>query len=695
MPEQPTTDKVAHVDTYHDYEVEDPYRWLEDVDGEAVGHWVDLQNDYTRALLDGVEQRQPIRERLEELWTFRRWSTPRRSGTRLFWTENDGTQAQGVLMVGEGSDAESAMASGRLLLDPNTLSEDGTVALSSYEPSPDGLQIACAVSEAGSDWLEWRVLNVDGSEVGERLRYSKFSGATWLKDGTGFFYQRYPKPPEGEEFAAQTKNAQLCFHRVGTDQGEDRVLYERPDEPDWGFASEVSHDGTLCVVSVWQGTDQRNRLGVIDLTEAEWQLKPLLWEFDAQWSFIGLDRSDEEAPRLVLLTDKDAPNGRVVAVDLEHLSSDEGFVLEERIPAGSDRIESVRFLAERLVVTRLHDAAHEVALHSRSGALEGELALPGGFVSVESIQGSRDRDEILLSFESVNRPASLLRVDAASRETSILRTPDLPFDPDSLIVDQVRVGSSDGASLRLLLLHKPGLKLDGRTPTLLYGYGGFDISLTPRFSVERFVLAEMGGLYAQATLRGGGEFGQAWHEAGMRERKQNVFNDFISCAEYLIRNGYTTSSQLAINGRSNGGLLVGAVMVQRPELFAAAIPEVGVLDMLRYDEFTIGWAWEPEYGSAKDPEMFEPLLAYSPYHNVVEGVPYPATLVTTGDHDDRVYPAHSFKFAAALQEASTSGPVMIRITKSAGHGAGKPRGVQIDEAADRLAFLVRSIGLGN
>lgn len=677
-PRPPDTKRGEDVDEYHGTSIADPYRWLEDQDGADVLAWADRQNAFTESFLGQVESRDAVRARLTELWNFERFTAPSPHGGKWVWSRNDGLQNQAVVWI-----ADAPGDAGEVLLDPNTLSSDGTAALGGAAFSHDGGMMAFAVSEAGSDWVEWRVMEVATRRVlDERLKWSKFSGASWTHDGAGFFYQRYPAPAAGEVHQASTRDAQLCYHRAGSPQGEDQVVYERPDEPTWGFNARVTPDGLFAVVSIWTGTDRRSRVAWIDLAEPGFAVRPLLMDFDARWDFVGVLEDG-----FLFSTDSEAPNGRLVKVARADATERVEVVAERR-----ERLQSARMVGGEIVATYLQDAHDVLMRFGRDGAPRGGIPLPG-IGSTTTPTGQPDDPVMHFTFESFTRPSTVFAFDFAGGELKKLREPAVPFDPDAFIVEQLGFQGFDGTALKLFLVRKRGtLRLDGRNPTLLYGYGGFDISLRPSFSVENLVFVERGGIYAQATLRGGGEYGESWHAAGMRERKQTVFDDFFAAAQFLQRNDYTDRDHLAIRGRSNGGLLVGACLVQKPWLFGAAIPEVGVMDMLRYHRFTIGAAWEPEYGSSDQADMFPLLRAYSPLHNIARTV-YPPTLVTTGDHDDRVLPGHSYKFAATLQAAQGGpAPILLRVTRRAGHGAGKPTALQIDEATDRLAFLEMSIG---
>jgi prolyl oligopeptidase len=675
----PRTRKDDVVDDYHGTRIADPYRWLEDQDGNEVVQWVAAQNKVTRAFLDAVPERAAIRARLQELWNYPRWGAPRKAGPRWIYGKNDGLQNQSVLWI-TGDLAQP----GEVLLDPNRLSADGTVALSATALDEAGRHLAYATSARGSDWMEWRVLDLESRQtLPDTLQWSKFSGAAWTHDGRGFFYQRYPAPKAGEVYQAENRNPQLCYHRLGTAQDQDIVVYERPDQPEWGFAGEVTEDGRYLVIAIWTGTDRRNRIARVDLQEDGWPVQPLLMEFDASYDFLANDGAT-----FYVRTDKDAPRGRIVAVDLADPAPG---TWRDVVPEGAHALQGAVAVADRLVLLYLEDASHRVLVKRFDGSDDGEIALPA-LGSAGGFTGRRKDTETFFTFTSYLHPSTIYRYDFATKELGVFRAPGLAFDATPYVTKRAFLQSKDGTRLCLFLTHRKGLRLDGGNPTYLYGYGGFNVPITPSFSVSNLVWIERGGVLAVAVLRGGSEYGEEWHQAGMLANKQNVFDDFIACAEYLVRNGYTRTGRLAIGGGSNGGLLVGAVLTQRPDLIGAAVPEVGVFDMLRYHKFTIGWAWAPEYGTSDDPEHLKWLLAYSPLHNVRDGTAYPAVMMMTGDHDDRVLPGHSYKFAARLQEAQAGpGPVLIRIETDAGHGAGKPTSKLIDEAADRWAFLVGAL----
>jgi len=677
----PEARRSEQADDYHGTVVADPYRWLEDPDSPETRAWVEAENALTFGFLEQIPARAAIQERLTRLWDFERYGTPSLQGGRYFYGRNDGLQPQGVLYVAETLDAAP-----RVLLDPNTLSPDGTVALAGSAVSEDGKYLAYGLSAAGSDWTEWHVRDVDtGEDRADVLRWVKFSGASWAKDGSGFYYSRYDAPREGEELQQANYFQKLYFHALGTEQSADVLVYERPDEKEWGFGGYVSEDGQYLIISIRQGTERKNRVYFKPLSSPDAPVVALLDGFDASYSFLGSDGGV-----FWFRTDSDAPRGRVIAVDTQNPDPAHW---REVIPEADETLEGVSLVGERFIAAYLQDAATLVKVFRLDGAFERPVDLPG-LGSAGGFGGKRAQAETFYSFTSYTSPTTIYRYDIPTGQSTVFRRPTVDFDADAFETTRVFYASKDGTRIPLFLTHRKGLALDGRNPTYLYGYGGFDISLTPSFSPAVAAWLEMGGVFAVANLRGGGEYGQAWHDAGRRDKKQNVFDDFICAAEWLIDNKHTSPPKLAIGGGSNGGLLVGACLTQRPDLFGACLPAVGVLDMLRFQNFTIGWAWTSDYGSSNNAEDFAYLLAYSPLHNLESGMAYPATLITTGDHDDRVVPAHSFKFAAALQAAQGgSAPALIRIETRAGHGAGKPTAKVIEEAADRWTFLVRVLGM--
>ncbi|HEX7195303.1 MAG TPA: prolyl oligopeptidase family serine peptidase [Candidatus Limnocylindria bacterium] len=676
-PTAPTSDQF---DDHHGQRIADPYRPLEDSDAPATRDWIEAENALTERVLAQAPERGEIRARLGELWDHPRAGAPWRRGHRWFQLRNTGLQDQDVLWMSDAPGAD-----GVPLLDPNELSDDGTAALSATAVSESGQLLAYAISDAGSDWRTWRIRRTsDGEDLPDALAWSKFASATWTHDDAGFFYGRYPEPPADAAYDAPNHDMQLRYHRLGTDPADDRLVFATPEQPEWVYEPEVTDDGRLLVVSIWRGTDPTNRVHVADLSggvEAA-TVRPLLDEADARYELI-----DAVDGVLFLLTDRDAPRGRVVAVDVASQGE-----MRELIPEGPDTIESVRHVGGRLAAVFLRDAHHRLAIFETDGHHVVDVALPG-IGKIGELAGRSDDDELQLTFMSFAAPARGYAVAMSDGTVREVAPPDLPWDPDAFVTEQVFVTSADGTRLPLFLSHRRGLSPSGEVPTLLYGYGGFQISVGPIFKPEWLAWMERGGLLAVASLRGGGEYGRAWHDAGRLAAKQNVFDDFAACARWLASSGWTRPERIGVSGRSNGGLLVGATITQHPELVGAAIAEVGVMDMLRFHRFTIGWGWTSDYGSADDPEQFRTLLAYSPLHNIRPGRAYPPTLVTTGDHDDRVVPGHSFKFAAALQAAQAGeAPILIRIDTDAGHGVGKPVSKLIDERADVLAFLELAVG---
>src|SRR5947209_8692529 len=681
----PAARKSDVVDDYHGTRVPDPYRWLEDPDSPESRAWIEAQNRLTAAYLAEIPARSTIRERLTKLWNYPKYGTPFRKGRRYFFFKNDGLQNQSVLYK-----QASLTADPETLLDPNLLSEDGTVALSTMAVSDDGRLLAYGTSASGSDWEEFRVRDVaQGRDLSDYLKWIKFSGASWTNDGAGFFYSRYPEPAD-KALTDVNRFQRLYYHRLGTDQAQDLLVYERPDQPDWGMNAEVTADGRYAVMHVWLGTDRRNRVYYLDLKDAKrpkvtGEVVRLLDDFDASYAFVGND-----GPVFYFLTDLDAPRKRVIAIDTRH---PERARWREVIPQGVDVLEEVHIIHDVFVTSAMHDPSPRLRLSALDGRPLPDLALPT-LGTVGSITGERRDAEMFYAFTSFLYPTTIFRYAFQSGATDVFKAPKIDFDPSGYETKQVFYASKDGTRVPMFITHRKGLRLDGANPTYLSGYGGFNISLTPSFSVAMLVWLELGGVYAVPNLRGGGEYGEQWHQAGMLGRKQNVFDDFVAAAEYLIAQGYTSSPKLAIAGGSNGGLLVGAAITQRPELFGAALPAVGVMDMLRFHKFTIGWAWVTDYGSADSATQFPYLYKYSPLHNIRAGTRYPATLVTTADHDDRVVPGHSFKFTATLQAAQAGPqPVLIEIETKAGHGAGKPTSKLIEEQADRMAFLVKNLGM--
>lgn len=729
----PPAKTVDQVDDYHGVKVADPYRWLEDPDAAESRQWIEAQNKLTEGYVRGVPQRQAIIDRITKLWNFEKYGTPSKEGGRYFWSYNSGLQNQSVIYT-----ADSLGGEGRVLIDPNTLKADGTMALAGMSVSDDGRYMAYGIAEAGSDWNTWKVRDIaTGKDTDDVINWVKFSSASFTKDGKGFFYSRFDAPAAGENKLTGSNFYQKVFHHViGTPQEKDVLVYERADEKDWGFGAGVTEDGRFIVLSVSKGTDPKNRVFFRDLKAmplggaaaagdaaiagVEGRIKAmveggkaddaalgslraerakliaaagnasrgfveLLNDFDASYDFVANIGSV-----FYFRTDLKAPMGRLIAIDT---ASPERSNWREVIPQSDATIQGVSFVGNHFFVSYLRDARSEVKVFDAKGAFVRDVKLPG--IGTAAGFGGKSTDtETFYSFSGFTTPARIYRHDVATGESTLFKEAKVAFNPDAYETTQVFYTSKDGTRVPMFISSKKGLKRDGNVPTLLYGYGGFNIPMTPAFSVSNLVWMEMGGIYAVANIRGGGEYGEAWHQAGTKLRKQNVFDDFIAAGEYLVKEKYTSPKKLAIRGGSNGGLLIGACITQRPDLFGAALPEVGVLDMLRFHKFTIGHAWTSDYGSSENADEFKALLAYSPLHNLKKGTCYPPTMVMTADHDDRVVPAHSFKFAAALQAAQATdcpNPTLIRIESRAGHGAGKPTAKVIEEAGDRWSFLVRAL----
>ena len=678
----PQTKKVDHVDTYHGVAVPDPYRWLEDDNSAETAAWVEAQNKVTFGYLEQIPYRAAIKARLEALFNYPKYDAPRRKGDRFYFRKNDGLQNQSVLYVQTGLDGTP-----EVLIDPNAWSADGTTRLTTFALSKDGRHAVVGVSKAGSDWQEYGVMDVAAKTMlADKIEWVKVSGASWR--GDGFYYSRYPAPAKGKELSSANENHQVYYHKVGTPQSADELVYEDAANPQRFHGVRTTEDERFAILSVSdRGTGKDgNALFVRDLSKKEKAFKPLIGTIsDDTYSVI-----DNVGDKLLVETNHGAPNGRVVLIDpAKPDESNWTTVLAER----PEPLQGAGTAGGKLFATYLKDVATVAEVHALDGTLEHAIELPG-LGTAGGFGGERDDTFVFYTFSSFNVPPTIYRYDIATKQSRVFRAPEIPgFEPSAFETTQVFVTSKDGTKVPVFLVHKKGLALDGKTPALLYGYGGFNITTSPGFSALRIALLEHGFVYASASMRGGGEYGEAWHRAGMKLNKQNVFDDFIAAAEWLIANKYTSPAKLAIQGGSNGGLLVGAVMNQRPELFGAAIPQVGVMDMLRFHTFTIGWNWIADYGSSDNADEFKALYAYSPLHNINAGVKYPATLITTADHDDRVVPAHSFKYAATLQEkARHETPLLIRIETQSGHGASSTA-KNIETTADIYAFLFKSLGV--
>jgi prolyl oligopeptidase len=677
-PEAPWSETV---DDYHGTKVRDPHRTLEDPDAPATREWVASENKLTFGFLEQIPERTSIRRRLTELWDFEKYGVPRIEGGRFFFTKNTGLQNQSVLYTTESVDGPP-----RTLLDPNALSSDGTVALAGTAVSEDGKHLAYGIAAAGSDWNTWKVRDVaTGKDLPEELKWIKFFEVEWTPDCQGFFYGRFPEPEAGKELKGTNYFHKVFYHRLATHQTDDRLVWQDIEHKEWRAVPFVTDDSRFLILTIEEGTDDKHRVLYRQLDRPESKPIHLVGDFDAEYSII-----DSDGPVLWFKTNKNAPRGKVIAIDTSVPRAEHCVDL---IPQADETLEGVDVVGDHFLARYLKDAHTLVRVFDLKGRKLRDVELPG-LGTASGFTGRRKDKQTFYQYTSFTMPSAIYRYDVASGQSAVWRQPKLKFNPDNYETIQVFYTSKDGTKVPMFLNHRKGLKQDGSNPTLLYGYGGFNVSLTPNFSPSVLAWMEMGGLYAVPNLRGGGEYGEEWHQAGTKLKKQNVFDDFIAAAEWLIANGYTKTPKLAISGGSNGGLLVGACLTQRPDLFGATLPAVGVMDMLRFHKFTIGWAWVDDYGSSDHPDQFKILYAYSPLHNIKRGTCYPPTLITTADHDDRVVSAHSLKFAAALQAAQTcDNPVLIRIETNAGHGAGKPTTKLINEATDRWAFLVRILGV--
>jgi prolyl oligopeptidase len=688
----PPARRAPDFDDYFGQKIQDPYRWMEDIDSPRTLRWIAAERAYTAAAFAEMPEANALRGRLKELWNFPRYGLPKKRGGRVFFMRNDGLQNQSVLCV-----VDRAGAAPRVLVDPNEQAADGTVAVSDFAPTADGSLVGYGLAKAGSDWREIHVLDVaTGKEAPDVLHWVKFSTTAWT--GTsGFFYTRYPEPAKGNSLFETLSGRRLYYHTLGSDQAADQLIFEIPEHPDWDFASKVTDDGRYLVLTVQPNARTQKAIYYLDLGDpkaprVDRAVVKLLDKFDADYAFAG-----NSGARFYVRTTRDAPRGKVVAIDL---GSPDGPSWRTVVPETGDSIEGAILAGGKLVVWTLHDVQSRLAAFGADGSPAGEVRLPG-IGAVSGLTGEAGDPEIYYGFSSFLTPPSVLVHNAETGSDAVFQAPSTPFDPSPYETKEVFYRSADGTRIPLFVTAKKGLKLDGSAPAWLYGYGGFNIAIMPAFSVSTAVWLEMGGIYAQASIRGGSEYGEAWHLAGTKERKQNVFNDFIAAADYLVAQGYTQRDRLVIEGRSNGGLLVAAVINQRPDLCAVALPAVGVMDMLRYHKFTIGATWASDYGTSEDPAGFKYLLAYSPIHNAVYGGKYPAVLITTGDHDDRVFPAHSFKYAAAMQAAIRTTPyerpILIRIDSNAGHGGSSgtaPVSKTIDEWADRMGFAAHFMPVG-
>jgi prolyl oligopeptidase len=673
----PKPQKVSQTDNYFGTKVADPYRGLENADAPWTKKWIEAENKITYDYLATIPERAKIEKRLTALWDYEKYGVPFREGGRYFFAKNAGLQNQSVIYTASALPGEP-----HALIDPNTLSKDGTVALSGYAVPDDGKRFAYGLAVAGSDWQEWKIRDVEtGKDLDDDLKWVKFSGASWNHDGSGFFYNRYDEPKGGGEQLKETNYFQkVYYHKLATPQAQDELIYERKDHKDWLYNAQMTEDGAYLIISVSQGSDPKNQVFYKDLLHPGGKVIELLNKQDATYEFIG-----NEGNLFWFRTNLAAPKARIVAIDVQNPEE-----MKEVVAEGSDTLESVSLVGNLFVANYLKDAHSLVRLFGVSGKDAGEISLPG-LGTAAGFTGKRKDTETFYSYTSFTEPPTIYRYDFKSGQNAALFRPKVDFKSEDYTTEQVFYQSKDGTRVPMFLTSKKGLEKKDGNPTLLYGYGGFDISMAPSFAPATAVWLEMGGVYAVANLRGGGEYGEEWHLAGTKERKQNVFDDFIAAGEWLIANHYTSTPKLGISGRSNGGLLVGACLTQRPDLWGATLPAVGVMDMLRFQKFTIGWAWASDYGSSENAEEFKALYKYSPLHNI-KPAKYPPTLITTADHDDRVFPGHSFKFAAALQaDQNGDAPVLIRIETRAGHGAGKPTTKQIEDVTDQWSFLVKNL----
>ncbi len=679
--EYPEARRADQIDDFHGVKVADPYRWMEDTESPETRAWIEAQNKITFDYLGSIPQRAAIKDRLTELWNYERYSAPFKVADGFYvYSKNDGLQNQSVLYK-----AKSVDDPGTVFFDPNKLTKDGTAALGSSQFTDDGKIWAYSVAVAGSDRQEWKFMETaTGDLLSDTLAPNRYGSFSWLKDKSGFYYGSYAPVEKGQELKATTYYQKIYFHKMGTPQSEDYVVYERPDNKEYFSGARVSEDGNWLIITVGKGTERMNMVYFKNLTMEKAPIMPLVENLNNSWDFIGNDGSV-----FYFETDKDASRGKVVKVDA--LAPQKGWT--DVIPESAATLSSVSFLNNQFVLNYMKDAATEIKIYETNGKFVRDVKLPG-IGSAGGFNGKREDSETFYSFSSFNAPPTIYRYDMKSGKSKLFRESKVKFDPSQFEVKQVFYTSKDGTKVPMFLTYKKGLKLNGENPTLLYGYGGFNIPMTPSFSAARIAWLEMGGIYASANIRGGSEYGKDWWKGGSRLNKQNVFDDFAYAGKWLIENKYTSTPKLAIQGGSNGGLLVGAVLNQNPGLFGAAVPQVGVMDMIRFDKFTIGWAWRSDYGDPTDKADFDVMYAYSPYHQAKPGTKYPPVLVTTADHDDRVFPAHSFKYTAAMQHAQAGdAPVLIRIQTKGGHGAGLPTTLAIEQQADIYAFLVKSLGM--
>jgi prolyl oligopeptidase len=678
----PLTARVNVTDKYNGVPVDDPYRWLEELDSDATRHWVEAENQVSKPRLESIPHRPWLKARLTALWNYERFAVPVRRGSqsgRYFFLHNDGKQNQNVLFVSDSLDSP-----GRVLFDPNVVRDDATVSLSEFTPNQQGTVVAYALSDGGTDWQTWKFRRVsDGQDLPDMLRFTKFFGVSWAHDGSGVYYDRYPVLPNGK--GNDAGRPAIYFHRFGESQDQDKLIYEVTDHPTRIPVGRVTYDGRYLIITQFDGYE-KNAVSVLDLRKPGATAKPLFYAWDALYDFIG-----SQDDKLYFLTTKNAPQRRIIVVDARQSAST---LWPTVLPEQNTALDSAELVGGKLIAKYVQDAHSVVRIYDSEGKPLGEVALPG-LGDVSGFSGEVTDFETFYSYTDYLTPAQVYRYDVRTNTSTSWRKPKIDATTDQYVTEQVFYNSKDGTRIPMFITHRRDMVKDGNNPVLLYGYGGFNVSLTPMFRASVLAWLEMGGVYAEANLRGGGEYGESWHKAGTLANKQNVFNDFIGAAEYLIRERYTRSARLGIHGRSNGGLLVGAALTQRPDLFGVALPAVGVLDMLRYHTASANARqWSSDYGLSEDAQQFKALYSYSPYHNVKKATCYPPTLVTTADHDDRVVPWHSFKFTAALQAAQACpNPILIRVETRAGHGAGKPVWMQIEDFADQWAFAAQALGM--
>ncbi|MCD4698196.1 MAG: prolyl oligopeptidase family serine peptidase [Bacteroidales bacterium] len=675
----PHTNKVDTVDVYFGTNVPDPYRWLEDDNSDETAEWVTAQNEVTFGYLEQIPFRDKIKSRLEQIWDYPKFGTPFKEGNNYFFFKNDGMQNQYVMYKQATLEAEP-----EVFLDPNSFSEDGTVALSGLEFDKGGKLMAYSISKSGSDWSEIFVMDVETKEkLSDNLKWIKFSGMSWKDDG--FYYSRYDAPKEGDELIAKNEYHKVYFHKLGTSQDEDILIHKNDDHPLRNAYAGTTEVESFVFLSESEGTSG-NSLAVKKLDGSQDDFTVIIGDFENEYNVI-----DNLGEQLLIMTNDGAPKWKLVLVDPANPGKENW---KDIIPEKEEVLQSISLTGGKIVAEYMKDATSVAYIYDYEGNYLENLQLPG-IGSMSGMRGKKDDNEAFYSFTSFTFPSAVYKFDMETNTSEVYTQSEIDFNVDAYETKQVFYTSKDGTKVPMFIVHKKGMKMNGKNPTYLYGYGGFNISLTPSFSITRLILLENGFVFAMANLRGGGEYGEEWHEGGTKLNKQNVFDDFIAAADYLIRESYTSPEKLAIAGGSNGGLLVGACMIQRPDLFKVALPAVGVMDMLRYHKFTIGWAWASDYGTSEESEeMFKCLLGYSPVHTLNKGVHYPATLITTADHDDRVVPAHSFKYAATLQEMHEGeNPVLIRIDVKAGHGGGKPTAKIIEEYTDEWAFMMYNLGV--